>query len=138
MNTSINATKDINEKELRELAYNIWEAEGRPTGQAERHWNMALALAESDGEQYMAGETLAGENFLGDSIMPEDQAAILADDRQYGTMTSNGQNFPEDNLGQQQAAGGGQKSSGQAENSGSKDKTKKKSGKSKSSGNILV
>ena len=33
------------EKRIREFAYQIWESEGCPDGQAERHWAMARQLA---------------------------------------------------------------------------------------------
>ncbi|PWU30335.1 MULTISPECIES: DUF2934 domain-containing protein [Pseudomonas] len=29
------------EAQIRQKAHEIWEAEGRPSGQAERHWRMA-------------------------------------------------------------------------------------------------
>jgi hypothetical protein len=29
---------------IREVAYFLWEQEGRPEGQAERHWDLASAL----------------------------------------------------------------------------------------------
>jgi hypothetical protein len=32
---------DDREHRIRELAHAIWEQEGRPEGQAERHWRMA-------------------------------------------------------------------------------------------------
>ncbi len=32
---------DEREQRIRELAYSIWQHEGRPHGQAERHWQMA-------------------------------------------------------------------------------------------------
>ena len=35
----------IDEARVRELAHQIWESEGRPEGQAERHWRMARSLA---------------------------------------------------------------------------------------------
>jgi hypothetical protein len=35
------------EHRIREFAYQIWEAEGRPQGQHERHWEMARKLASS-------------------------------------------------------------------------------------------
>ncbi|MCJ1887126.1 DUF2934 domain-containing protein [Pseudomonas sp. LA21] len=38
----------VPEKRVRELAYQIWEAEGRPEGQHERHWRMARSLAEGE------------------------------------------------------------------------------------------
>ena len=36
------------DKRIREFAYQIWESEGRPDGQQERHWEMARILAEAD------------------------------------------------------------------------------------------
>lgn len=35
-----------NEQRIRELAYQIWETEGCPDGQRDRHWEMARKLAE--------------------------------------------------------------------------------------------
>lgn len=37
-----------NEQRIRELAHQIWESEGQPDGQAERHWQMATQLAQSE------------------------------------------------------------------------------------------
>lgn len=37
-----------NEERIRELAYQIWESEGRPEGQTEKHWERARALADSE------------------------------------------------------------------------------------------
>ena len=28
----------VNEDQIREYAYHLWETEGKPLGQAERHW----------------------------------------------------------------------------------------------------
>ncbi|AOE60428.1 DUF2934 domain-containing protein [Pseudomonas corrugata] len=36
------------DKRIREFAYQIWESEGKPTGQEERHWDMARKLAEAE------------------------------------------------------------------------------------------
>jgi Protein of unknown function (DUF2934) len=33
-----------NEAQVREAAYLLWESEGRPVDQAERHWLQALSL----------------------------------------------------------------------------------------------
>lgn len=35
------------DQRIRQFAYEIWEAEGRPEGQDARHWEMARKLAES-------------------------------------------------------------------------------------------
>jgi DUF2934 family protein len=34
------------EQLIREAAYHLWEADGRPIGQADRHWEMAMKLTE--------------------------------------------------------------------------------------------
>jgi len=36
------------DKRIREFAYQIWESEGKPEGQEERHWAMARKLAEAE------------------------------------------------------------------------------------------
>ena len=38
---------DDMEKRVREIAYFIWEQEGRPEGQADRHWQAAREIVES-------------------------------------------------------------------------------------------
>ncbi|MCO7522368.1 MULTISPECIES: DUF2934 domain-containing protein [unclassified Pseudomonas] len=38
----------VDEKRVREFAYQIWESEGKPAGQEERHWDMARKLAEAE------------------------------------------------------------------------------------------
>lgn len=40
-----------NEQRIREFAYQIWQSEGKPHGQAKRHWEMACKLAASDVQQ---------------------------------------------------------------------------------------
>ncbi len=39
-----------NEQSIRNRAYEIWEAEGRPDGKAEQHWMQALAEIGDTGE----------------------------------------------------------------------------------------
>jgi hypothetical protein len=38
----------VDEKRIREFAYQIWESEGRPEGQEARHWEMACSLANAE------------------------------------------------------------------------------------------
>ncbi len=38
----------VEEKRIREFAYQIWESEGKPEGHEERHWEMARKLAEAE------------------------------------------------------------------------------------------
>lgn len=38
---------DIDEYRIREVAYQVWEAEGRPEGKSERHWATAIELLHS-------------------------------------------------------------------------------------------
>lgn len=45
--THINAA-NIDENRVRELAYQIWESEGRPSGEASRHWEMACERARGE------------------------------------------------------------------------------------------
>lgn len=33
---------------VRQLAYRIWESEGRPSGQEQRHWDMALKIVQAE------------------------------------------------------------------------------------------
>lgn len=42
------------EERTRELAYQIWESEGRPEGQTEKHWEMARKLVESEKRDELA------------------------------------------------------------------------------------
>lgn len=39
------------EQRIRELAHQIWESEGRPDGNAERHWQMASQLVQSEQQE---------------------------------------------------------------------------------------
>lgn len=39
-------TSQSREQRIRELAYQIWETEGRPEGQESRHWELANKLAD--------------------------------------------------------------------------------------------
>lgn len=51
----------MNESQVRQIAYKIWEAEGCPSGQAERHWNMALSQAEAEDDEYAAGQEFSDD-----------------------------------------------------------------------------
>lgn len=42
------------EERIRQMAHRIWESEGRPQGQSERHWKMAERLVQASEES--AGE----------------------------------------------------------------------------------
>lgn len=41
------------ENKIKMLAYQIWEAEGKPHGEAQRHWLQACALAETEVDGYI-------------------------------------------------------------------------------------
>jgi hypothetical protein len=45
---------NIIEQRIREYAYQIWESEGKPQGQSERHWTMACTLAKTQAESDLA------------------------------------------------------------------------------------
>jgi hypothetical protein len=44
------------EQRIRERAYHLWEAEGRPERRAEEHWRLALMLEEGQ-ERYLDEES---------------------------------------------------------------------------------
>ena len=62
------ALMDIDKKRISEFAYQIWQSEGEPQGQEERHWEMARKLAEAESsappvhvEERMADGSLTAE-----------------------------------------------------------------------------
>ncbi|RYY01778.1 MAG: DUF2934 domain-containing protein [Gammaproteobacteria bacterium] len=40
-----------NEETIRTLAHQIWEAEGKPDGQSDKHWERATILASGAGDE---------------------------------------------------------------------------------------
>jgi Protein of unknown function (DUF2934) len=44
------------EQRVREIAYGIWQEEGRPDGEAERHWFAAEALLDEEEAERERGE----------------------------------------------------------------------------------
>ena len=38
------------ERRIRQLGYRIWESEGRPEGQEQRHWEMARKIVAAERE----------------------------------------------------------------------------------------
>lgn len=55
---------DIDDKRISEFAYQIWQSEGEPEGQEERHWDMARKLAEAESSSAPAHveDSLPGES----------------------------------------------------------------------------
>ena len=43
----------VHPDKVRELAYQIWESEGKPQGEATRHWKLACDLAETEIDGYI-------------------------------------------------------------------------------------
>lgn len=68
---------NLNEQQVREFAYQIWESEGRPFGHSERHWEMACKLAaahadtSADGIVKMGDEDIPAKEPI-DPISPGD------------------------------------------------------------------
>ena len=52
----------INENLVRERAYKIWEAEGRPEGCAEKHWSMAREQESVQDDQPDSYKTLGEDD----------------------------------------------------------------------------
>jgi hypothetical protein len=62
------------QRRISEIAHRIWESEGCPSGQAERHWQMAekLVLAE---EKQAAARHAKSESKPRESKLPESRPA---------------------------------------------------------------
>ncbi|WEW96494.1 DUF2934 domain-containing protein [Pseudomonas nitroreducens] len=76
----------IDERRVRELAYQIWESEGRPDGQHERHWRMALSLAAAEaGEAVPENEEPVQPRFEGEQE-PEKPAILQEPPRRKGRL----------------------------------------------------
>jgi hypothetical protein len=75
----------VNEARVRELAYQIWESEGRPDGQEERHWRMARSLAEAEAANQGEGEESVPPRFTGDNE-PEKPAILQEPPRRKGRL----------------------------------------------------
>ncbi|WP_395603486.1 DUF2934 domain-containing protein [Pseudomonas sp. B21128] len=68
------------DKRIREFAYQIWESEGQPQGQEERHWEMARKLAEAEAlapkkSPKAAGSKTAGKSATTKSVDSKSAAA---------------------------------------------------------------
>lgn len=63
------------EQRVREFAYQIWESEGKPAGQEDRHWAMARKLAEAEA----AGEQLQQQQPLKPKRISKPKAVTLAE-----------------------------------------------------------
>ncbi len=49
MHEEVNSAKqELRERRLREIAHRIWEDEGRPDGQDQRHWKMAKDILRNE------------------------------------------------------------------------------------------
>ncbi|WP_447553817.1 DUF2934 domain-containing protein [Vreelandella sp. EE22] len=57
---------------VRQLAYSIWEAEGRPEGQQQQHWERALKIA--------AAENVTDSEIEDDLAAPRDESPMLEDE----------------------------------------------------------
>lgn len=74
-----------NDQRVRELAYQIWESEGRPEGQQERHWRMARSLAEAETVNHGEPEASLKQRFEGDEE-PEKPAILQPPPRRKGRL----------------------------------------------------
>ncbi|PSS57711.1 DUF2934 domain-containing protein [Pseudomonas sp. BBP2017] len=66
----------IEEKRVREFAYQIWESEGKPEGQESRHWEMARKLAEAEALAPKATPRKAGAKPAAPASPPGKPAAL--------------------------------------------------------------
>jgi hypothetical protein len=49
------------DRRIRDIAYLIWEEEGRPEGQEERHWQMAESALEQEEAEQLQRKIVEGE-----------------------------------------------------------------------------
>jgi hypothetical protein len=74
---------------IRAKAYEIWEKEGRPSWQHERHWDDARSLVEQ--EEALEATSLKPVNGRG----PEAEPAIAFENQgEFPTLTDQGDSFP--------------------------------------------
>ncbi|MCC5883176.1 MAG: DUF2934 domain-containing protein [Halomonas sp.] len=75
------------EERIRNLAYEIWESEGRPEGQQQRHWDMALKIvaaeqaAGMDAELEELGEPVEETPIFEDDLPLEDDEVGIQENR---------------------------------------------------------
>jgi len=75
------------EERVRQLAYSIWEAEGRPEGQQQRHWDRALKIvaaeqaAGNDADLEEVGEPLDETPILEEDLPLEDDEVGIQENR---------------------------------------------------------
>lgn len=75
------------EERVRQLAYSIWEAEGRPEGQQQQHWDRALRIvateqaAGNEAELEEVGEPLDESPILEDDLPLEDDEVGIQENR---------------------------------------------------------
>ncbi|WP_447529608.1 DUF2934 domain-containing protein [Vreelandella sp. TE19] len=62
----------IDEERVRQLAYSIWEAEGRPEGQQQQHWERARKI--------VAAEQHAESDAQDELLAPLDEPPIMEED----------------------------------------------------------
>jgi len=77
-----------NEHVVRQFAYQIWESEGKPDGQAARHWEMACKLAGGEMGPADPFEPLSNINTY---AVPQDQAGSPANEPNHGREDSSPQ-----------------------------------------------
>ncbi|MFJ3261858.1 DUF2934 domain-containing protein [Pseudomonas sp. NPDC086581] len=89
----------VNEARVRELAYQIWESEGRPDGQQDRHWRMARSLAEAESVNHGEPDESLKQRFEGDEE-PEKPALLQEPPRRKGRLPKANPEVPNQDTGE--------------------------------------
>ncbi|MEP9321142.1 DUF2934 domain-containing protein [Pseudomonas sp. LABIM340] len=89
----------VNERRVRELAYQIWESEGRPEGQHDRHWRMARSLAETEAANADGADEAVKPRFEGNSE-PEKPALLQEPPRRKGRLPKADPEVPDQGEGE--------------------------------------
>ncbi|HEX2215687.1 MAG TPA: DUF2934 domain-containing protein [Xanthobacteraceae bacterium] len=88
----------MNDREERELqerirrrAYQLWEAEGRPDGRADVHWDKATELVAIEDNQRLAMEPIPSPDDLGPTGEPVEPIEAVENVGEFPTLTDQGE-----------------------------------------------
>ena|ERR1700712_801758 len=82
---------DIDEKRISDFAYYIWQSEGEPEGEHQRHWEKARVMAEAEGS---AAPAHIEESFPGDVQDGNDTEQKPRDPRSTDPLDADGSVIP--------------------------------------------
>lgn len=82
--------KERNER-IRRKAYELWEADGRPDGRRDAHWDKATELVAIEDNHSLATEPVSEIKETGPTGEPVEPIEALENTGEYPTMTDQGE-----------------------------------------------